>query len=195
MGIHTSLSSEMKTVITKSITENEKFSEVIEMALNENIKKYRKSSGLTQKALAGKSELSFSMISKLESGQQTNPSFETLRKIADVLGVSPAELISTPLSIEDQIDEYIAYKRGLVKTHSNAIVINKESDPEDPCADLNFKRKLQAINNTPVPFGDTNHENPEYLEKSPEMIRLFSLLRNATSDEILQVTRLLETFL
>ncbi len=164
------------------------------MALNENIKKCRKKAELTQKDLAYKTGLSFSMISKLESGVQTNPSFETIRKIADVLRVSPGELVNNPLSIEDQIDEYIAYKRGLSKNLSKSIVINKENDQEDPCADLNFKKKLQAINNIPIPLDDTNNEYPENLEKRPEMKRLFSLLRNATRDEILQVTRLLETF-
>lgn len=55
------------------------------MALSDNIKIYRKDAGLTQKVLAARSGLSFSMVSKLESGEQTNPSFETLKKIADVL--------------------------------------------------------------------------------------------------------------
>jgi len=153
------------------------------MALNENIKKYRKKSGLTQKSLAGKSGLSFSMISKLESGEQTNPSFETIRKIADVLRVSPGELVDTPLSIEDQIDEYIAHKRGLNKTGHN-----------DPCADLNFKKKLQAINHISISSDDTKDGYPEYLDKRPEMKKLLHALRNATRDEINQVTRLIETF-
>lgn len=164
------------------------------MALNENIKKYRKKSGLTQKALASKSGLSFSMISKLEGGEQTNPSFETIRKIADVLGVSPGELVNNPLSIEEQIDEYIAYISGLSKNHFTPIVINKESDREDPCADLNFKKKLQAINTISISSDHTNDGYPEYPDMRPEMKKLFYVLRDATRDEIIQVTRLIETF-
>ena len=163
------------------------------MALNENIKKYRKKAELTQKDLANKSGLSFSMISKLEIGEQTNPSFETIRKIADVLRVSPGELLNSPISIEDQIDEYIAYKRGLIKIQSKSIVLNKGNAQADPCADLNFKKKLQAINDIPMPLGDSNNGYPEYLEKRPEVKKLFSVLRNATRDEIIQVTKLLET--
>lgn len=164
------------------------------MALNENIKKYRKQSGLTQKALASKSGLSFSMISKLEGGEQTNPSFETIRKIADVLGVSPGELVNNPLSIEDQIDEYITYMSGLSKNQFKSIAANKKSDREDPCADLNFKKKLQAVNNTSISSDHTNDGYPEYLDMRPEMKKLFYVLRNATRDEINQVTRLIETF-
>jgi len=144
--------------------------------------------------LAHKSGLSFSMISKLEIGEQTNPSFETIKKIADVLRVSPGELLNSPISIEDQIDEYIAYKRGLSKIQSKSIVLNKGNSQADPCADLNFKKKLQAINdNIQMPFSDANNGYPEYLEKRPEVKKLFSVLRNASRDEIIQVTKLLET--
>ncbi len=59
------------------------------MALNENKKKYRKKTGLTQKALASKSGL--------------------------------------PLSIEDQIDEYIAYINGLSKNQNNSTVMKDQS--------------------------------------------------------------------
>lgn len=83
------------------------------MTLSSNLKRYRKESGLTQQDLAKLSSLSFSMVSKLESGEQTNPSFGTLKKLANGLGISPADLLMNPLSIEEQIDEYIAYKRGL----------------------------------------------------------------------------------
>ena len=67
------------------------------MALNDNKKKYRKAAGLTQKTLASKSGLSFSM--------------------------SPTR------TIEDQIDEYLDYKRGLNKNLSR------------PASDLKGRRK------------------------------------------------------
>jgi|GEM_PF-5190699 len=162
------------------------------MALNENIKKYRKKAEMTQKDLARQSGLSFSMISKLEIGEQTNPSFETIRKIADVLRVSPGELVNNPISIEDQIDEYIAYKRGLSKINSKSVVMSNDNDLDDPCSDLNFKKKLQAINGIPMPLDDTSNGFPEYWERRPEVKKLFSVLNNATKDEIIQVTRLLE---
>lgn len=122
--------------------------EVTAMAMNENIKMFRKDAGLTQKGLANKTGLSFSMISKLESGEQTNPSLETIRKIADVLHVTPGELLNDTLSIEDQIDEYIEYKRGLNKSGTGSVPVGTEDGArkENPCIDMDFKRKLYAMN-------------------------------------------------
>lgn len=37
----------------------------------------------------------------------------TIRKIADLSEISPVKVAATPLTIEEQIDEYIKYKRGL----------------------------------------------------------------------------------
>ena len=122
--------------------------EGIAMAMNENIKMFRKDAGLTQKELAKKTGLSFSMISKLESGEQTNPSLETIRRIADVLRVTPGELLNTPLSIEEQIDEYIEYKRGLNKGRPASAPAGTENEArnENPCIDIDFRRKLYAMN-------------------------------------------------
>ena len=44
------------------------------MAVKDNLKRIRKEKGLTQRELAEKSKVSFSMVSKLESGEQLNPS-------------------------------------------------------------------------------------------------------------------------
>ena len=49
---------------------------------------------MTQKELAQKSDVSFSMVSKLESGEKKNPSFDTLKKIAKALNVSVDELLN-----------------------------------------------------------------------------------------------------
>lgn len=118
------------------------------MAMNDNIRRFRKDAGLTQKLLAEKTGLSFSMISKLESGEQTNPSLETIRKIADVLRVTPGELVNTPLSIEEQIDEYIEYKRGLNRGIAVSAPCGAEEDEsiENPWIDLDFRRKFYGIN-------------------------------------------------
>lgn len=166
------------------------------MALNENIKKFRKQAGLTQRALASKSGLSFSMISKLESGEQTNPSFKTLRKISGVLNISPAELVNTLPTIEEQIDEYIEYKRGLHRAFARPVINYKDEpvDREKSYDDLNFKKKFQAINNIPAPAPESHYDYMEDIEERPEMRKLFSALRNASKDEINQVTQLIETF-
>lgn len=54
--------------------------------LKDNLKRIRKEKRITQKQLASLSGLSFSMVSKLESGEQSNPSYDTVKKIASALG-------------------------------------------------------------------------------------------------------------
>ena len=69
------------------------------MGLKENLKRIRKNQKITQRELAELTGISFSMISKLESGEQANPSLETISKIAGVLKVQPFELL-TNLDLE-----------------------------------------------------------------------------------------------
>ena len=69
------------------------------MGLRENLKRIRKEQKITQRKLAELTGISFSMISKLESGEQANPSLETISKIANVLKVQPFELL-TNLDLE-----------------------------------------------------------------------------------------------
>lgn len=63
------------------------------MGLSENLKTIRKSKGFSQRVLAEKSHVSYSMVCKLESGEQKNPSLETLEKISDALDVEPSRLL------------------------------------------------------------------------------------------------------
>ena len=177
-----------------NITTGDNLCEDLKMTLSENIKIFRKEAGLTQKTLAGKSGLSFSMISKLESGEQTNPSFETLKKIADVLKINPGDLISTPLTIEDLIDDYIEYKRGVNRNNAGSSPKYEAAGHEEPYADLNFRKKLQAINTIPEPTDYEHDDYLDYINRHPEMKKLFHALKNASKDEIIQVTRFIESF-
>ena len=61
--------------------------------LAENIKKYRSKIGLTQEALARKANISYNTIIKLESKGITDPRMQTLKKLADALGVSLDHLV------------------------------------------------------------------------------------------------------
>ncbi|MDS1029178.1 helix-turn-helix transcriptional regulator [Bacillota bacterium LX-D] len=63
------------------------------MLLKENLKRIRKAKKISQQELAELSGLSFSMVSKLESGEQSNPTLETIEKISFALGVKPSDLI------------------------------------------------------------------------------------------------------
>lgn len=62
------------------------------MGFRENLKSFRKEQKLTQKELAQLSGVSYSMVSKLESGEQKNPSLDTLGLLADALNVSVSQL-------------------------------------------------------------------------------------------------------
>lgn len=73
------------------------------MGLSENLKALRKKRKISQKSLAQSSGVSYSMVSKLESGEQKNPSLDTLDKIATALNVTVSQLMDGT-NIFDQID-------------------------------------------------------------------------------------------
>ena len=53
-----------------------------------NVKKYRKKLGISQDKLSKLSDVAYNTIIKIESGATYNPRVETLKQIADALGVS-----------------------------------------------------------------------------------------------------------
>ena len=57
------------------------------MEFKDRLKTLRKSAGLTQRELCQKSGVSYSYLTKLESGVQTNPTYEVLAALGAVLGV------------------------------------------------------------------------------------------------------------
>lgn len=61
--------------------------------IGENIKKLRLKAGISQDSLSKKAELAFHTISKIESGSTPDPRIDTVKKIADALGVSLDDLI------------------------------------------------------------------------------------------------------
>lgn len=73
------------------------------MGLSENLKAIRKKRKISQKSLAQSSGVSYSMVSKLESGEQRNPSLDTLDKIATALNVTVSQLMDGT-NIFDQFD-------------------------------------------------------------------------------------------
>lgn len=68
------------------------------MDLGENIKKYRKQKGLTQKILASKVGVTASTITKYEKGD-LEPSLDTIKKIANVLDVPMSTIIGDNLEL------------------------------------------------------------------------------------------------
>lgn len=61
--------------------------------IGENIKKYRKKLGISQDVLSKKANLAFHTVAKIEAGSTPNPTIETVKKIADALGVSLDDLM------------------------------------------------------------------------------------------------------
>ena len=61
--------------------------------IGDNIKKYRNELGISQDQLSKKSDLAFHTIAKIEAGSTLNPTIETVKKIADALGVSLDDLM------------------------------------------------------------------------------------------------------
>jgi transcriptional regulator with XRE-family HTH domain len=61
--------------------------------IGENIKKYRKHAGISQDQLSKKADLAFHTIAKIEAGSTPNPTIETVKKIADALGVALDDLM------------------------------------------------------------------------------------------------------
>jgi DNA-binding XRE family transcriptional regulator len=63
------------------------------MLESNKVKKLREKLGLSQEKLARLADVSNNTIINIESGKQTNPTIETVKKIADALGVSIEDLV------------------------------------------------------------------------------------------------------
>jgi len=63
-------------------------------SIAKNIKRARKKLELTQEQLAVKAGIPYATLSKIESGQVTNPTVSTLKKIADALNISVDDILN-----------------------------------------------------------------------------------------------------
>ena len=61
--------------------------------LASNIKKLREAKGLSQEKLARLADVANNTLIKMESGENINPTLDTLKKVAKALGVSVDDLI------------------------------------------------------------------------------------------------------
>jgi transcriptional regulator with XRE-family HTH domain len=62
-------------------------------SIGENIRQYRLKKEMSQDRLSKLADVAFHTIVKIESGDTPNPTIETVRKIADALGVSIDDLM------------------------------------------------------------------------------------------------------
>ena len=61
--------------------------------LANNIKKLREAKGLSQEKLARLADIANNTLIKMESGENQNPTLDTLKKVAKAFGVSVDDLI------------------------------------------------------------------------------------------------------
>lgn len=78
--------------MVKNIIKKGKRGENMKTIFAQNLRKYRKICGMTQKALAEELHYSHTAIANYESGRN-EPSLSDLCRLADVLGVSADELL------------------------------------------------------------------------------------------------------
>ena len=62
--------------------------------LANNIKKLREAKGLSQEKLARLADVANNTLIKMESGENQNPTLDTLKKVAKAFGVSVDDLIN-----------------------------------------------------------------------------------------------------
>ena len=60
----------------------------------DNVRKARKKAGLSQDKLAREADVAYNTVVKIESGENKNPTIETLRNIARALKISVDKLIN-----------------------------------------------------------------------------------------------------
>lgn len=78
------------------------------------LKYYREQSGLSQIDLSEKSNISQASIARIEAGKQKNLKRETMRKLADGLGVSLTELMEPVTMVKEDTVAYVSAKTAPV---------------------------------------------------------------------------------
>ena len=61
--------------------------------IGKNMKKYRKKHGISQDVLSKRANLAYHTIAKIEAGSTLDPRIETVKKIADTLGLTIDDLM------------------------------------------------------------------------------------------------------
>ena len=61
--------------------------------IGKNIRRYRKKLGLSQDKLSKIAGVAYNTIVKIESGENSNPTIETLTKIAEALNIDVNDLL------------------------------------------------------------------------------------------------------
>jgi transcriptional regulator with XRE-family HTH domain len=143
------------------------------MIFKDALKDARKSAGLTQRELADKSNLSYSYVTKLESGEAENPTLDTVVILANTLKVSPAEFLEGSKITFQPADEPRpigeAYWPTLKDTEAKGTTTeNVDYSYDTRLDDLNHKAKTFLNNDgktTLLKFGGYVLDDDEFKEK------------------------------
>lgn len=129
------------------------------MALSENIKKYRKESGLTQRQLAKKCDLATGTIQQYELGKR-KPKIEQIQKMSAALGVSISELLDP---------DVLSITNSMIELFANSKI--KELETVDPSTVqehflmLKFRELNEKGQNKVVDYADDLSKTKEYVKK------------------------------
>lgn len=129
------------------------------MALSENIKKYRKESGLTQRQLAKKCDLATGTIQQYELGKR-KPKIEQVQKMSAALGVSISELLDP---------DVLSITNSMIELFANSEI--KELETVDPSTVqehflmLKFRELNEKGQNKVVDYADDLSKTKEYVKK------------------------------
>ena len=140
------------------------------MDIAQSIKKSREEQGLTQKALADKMGVTPVLISQYENGKR-NPKIETLRKIADALGMSVTDLVgSDNMRIVLLSEEACSLEEELLLSR-----VALEKAKRQQTSDFKFTKSEKSFNKLLTSFEQLNStgqqkaaEQVELLTKIPE---------------------------
>ena len=78
--------------------------------IGRRLKNFREQMGISQLELSHRSGISQASIARIESDQQRNLKADTIKKLADSLGVSVSRLIEEPSIIKEEITSYATPK-------------------------------------------------------------------------------------
>ena len=143
------------------------------MEIGDNIQKYRKLKGLTQKELAEKSGLATGTIQQYEL-KKRNPKFETLCKIANAMEI-PVDFLIESVSIGPMTDDDVAVIKYMQENSNRSIsidhhrhipsIINQNRNKDTTGTSYSVPRIAQFIAN--------NFESEEFTEDELNYIKKF----------------------
>jgi XRE family transcriptional regulator, regulator of sulfur utilization len=135
-------------------------------ALARNVRQLRQDRRLTAAELATRSGVAKATLSQIEAARG-NPRLETLRDLADALGVSPTELLATP---DDARVRVVRSDEGTDITDSVVGGRLVRSIPVEPAVIEIYELELEAdVSETSVSHGIGAHEHVFVLEGSIEV--------------------------